>query len=154
MVLPVVQTRKVKNIVVTDESMTKPICPITQEYKLWDNCFYLCDQIQHVMFRHHIFYYPYFPWLLLVHCSPVIGSSGRLIICLSRVWPTSGKINSADNSTRLAPGRRFINVQNSPQNAIKINNLQPHSLSYPRQLMTRQIQIHAPRLYPVSQINL
>ena len=25
-----------------DESMTKKICPITQKYRLWDNCSYLC----------------------------------------------------------------------------------------------------------------
>ena len=68
---------------------------------------------------------PYFPGS---HCSPVIGSVARLIICLSRVWPASGKINLADNSTRLTPGWRFINVQNSPQNAMKINKLCPLSL--------------------------
>ena len=29
-------------LVIADESMTKQICTITQKYKLWDNCFYLC----------------------------------------------------------------------------------------------------------------
>ena len=30
------------NWVIADESMTKQIWTITQKYKLWDNCFYLC----------------------------------------------------------------------------------------------------------------
>ena len=29
--------------VMADESLTKQICPVTPKYKLWDNCFYLCD---------------------------------------------------------------------------------------------------------------
>ena len=29
-------------LLIADESMTKQICTITQEYKLWDICFYLC----------------------------------------------------------------------------------------------------------------
>ena len=29
-------------LVIADESMTKQICTVTQKYKLWYNCFYLC----------------------------------------------------------------------------------------------------------------
>ena len=36
-------------LVIADESMTKQICLSTQNYRLWDICFYLCNKLNYVI---------------------------------------------------------------------------------------------------------